>query len=142
MYFLWFIPGKKRYAFNAQKTERWSRPCLVYFSRGRVYLFGPLGLLILGLLRLLGRLGNRVRVALPLQLPGTHELVQDLVRGQLALLLELGHVFLEGLDGHLLQLAGEQLAALVALVDLLQLGVVFLEVGQVDVRDVDVGVAA
>ena len=99
-------------------------------------------LLLLRPRRQLGtKLGRNLLRRLRLQLPRPHVLGQHFVRDRTALLLEARHVLLQQLDRQLLQLARHQLAALVAVVDVLELGVVLLEVGEVDVGDVDVRVA-
>lgn len=86
-------------------------------------------------------LGLRVRVALPFQLPRLHEALKDLIGHLSTTLLEVCHLFLKQLDRHFLQLAREQLTALVLLVHLLDLRVVLLKVRKVDVRNIDVGVS-
>lgn len=84
----------------------------------------------------------RLRGSPPLQPPRGHKLREHLIRNLLSPLLELRHVLLQLLDCHRLQFSGQYLAALVLVVNLLELGVIVLEVGQVDVGNVDVGVSA
>jgi hypothetical protein len=84
----------------------------------------------------------RLRSTVPLQPPWSHVLIENLVRDLLPPLLELCHVFLQFLDRQSLQFTRQEFTALVAVVDLFELGVVVLEVGQVDIGNVDVGVAA
>lgn len=49
---------------------------------------------------------------------------------------------LESFDCHLLQLSGEKRSALVVIVDLLELLIIILKVGEVDVSNIDIGISS
>lgn len=65
----------------------------------------------------------------PLQPARRHILLEHLIRNLLPAVLELSHIVLQLLDSHGLEFARQQLAALVVLVDFVDLGVVVFEVG-------------
>jgi hypothetical protein len=113
-------------------------------SKKSLFLFLFLALALgLGLGFLLsGRLWDRVRVASPLQLPGLHVLCQNLVRDLLSPFLELLHVLLENIDSQLLEFSREEFTLLIIVVDLFEFCVIFFEVGQVDVRNVDIRISS